>query len=211
MSELLDYYAKRAAEYDRIYEKPERQRDLAYLRERVPQLLAGRDVLEVACGTGYWSECIAATARSLLCTDATSEVLEIARARLGDRAAFAIADAYALEELDGTFDGFFAGFFWSHVPLARLRPFIAQVNQRLAREARVLFLDNRYVEGSSTAISETDGGGNTYQSRRLSDGTRHRVLKNFPSRAQLKHFLDGVRNLEIEETEYYWLASYEVG
>ena len=46
------YYSKRAAEYEQIYQKPERQHELEWLRRRVPELLADRTVLEVACGSG---------------------------------------------------------------------------------------------------------------------------------------------------------------
>jgi len=44
---LEEYYAKRAREYEQVYEKPERQRELAWLRERIPKLFARRTVLEV--------------------------------------------------------------------------------------------------------------------------------------------------------------------
>ena len=46
---LKSYYAHRAHEYERIYHKPERQQDLANLELLLPQLLAGRNVLEIAC------------------------------------------------------------------------------------------------------------------------------------------------------------------
>ena len=59
MSDLLTYYAARAAEYENVYAKPERQSDLARLRETVPAYFVGRRVLEVACGTGYWTRLIA--------------------------------------------------------------------------------------------------------------------------------------------------------
>ena len=37
--------------------------------------------------------------------------------------------------------------------------------------ARFVFVDNRYVPGSSTPISREDGQGNEYQERTLRDGT----------------------------------------
>jgi len=49
MSDILEYYARRAADYDRIYEKPERQDDLRRLESLLVEWLAGRNVLEVAC------------------------------------------------------------------------------------------------------------------------------------------------------------------
>ena len=81
MDNLQAYYAKRAAEYERIYAKPERQADLAALRSRIPALLARRSVLEVACGTGYWTEVIAPHVRSITAIDYVEETLAIARSK----------------------------------------------------------------------------------------------------------------------------------
>lgn len=39
----------------------------------------------------------------------------------------------------------------------------------------VVVLDNRFVPGSSTQLSDTDSKGNTYQLRHLADGSEHRV------------------------------------
>lgn len=50
---LLEYYRRRAAEYEKVYDKPERQADLRRLRAVVPAYFSQRRVLEVACGTGY--------------------------------------------------------------------------------------------------------------------------------------------------------------
>jgi demethylmenaquinone methyltransferase/2-methoxy-6-polyprenyl-1,4-benzoquinol methylase len=63
---LISYYAKRAAEYERIYLKPERQDDLRQLRDFVEQTFAHADVFEIACGTGYWTEILARSAASVL-------------------------------------------------------------------------------------------------------------------------------------------------
>src|SRR5712692_10327984 len=60
--EMREYYARRAVEYERVYAKPERQDDLARLRRLLQADLAGHDVLEIACGTGYWTTAIAETA-----------------------------------------------------------------------------------------------------------------------------------------------------
>ncbi len=68
-------------------------------------------------------------------------------------------------------------------------------------------MDNRYVEGSSTPITEIDTHGNTYQMRRLGDGSPVRVLKNFPSEDELRSQLPGLR---YEALEYYWLAEYRL-
>ena len=82
---LADYYVRRAPEYERIYQKPERQAELRVVREMVANTFAGRSVLEVACGTGWWTEVLADIARSVVATDVNEEVLAIARTKAINR------------------------------------------------------------------------------------------------------------------------------
>src|SRR3954469_8330001 len=108
---MRDYYAARAPEYDRIYLKPERQPDLRAIEAWLPTLFAGRSVLEVACGTGYWTQFIARVADHVLAIDAAPQTLQIARRRVaGGKVDFVAADAYALPAPAGRFDAAFAGF-----------------------------------------------------------------------------------------------------
>ena len=209
--ELEQYYALRAREYERIYAKPERQSDLRVLEECIPGLLAGKRVLEIACGTGYWTRFIAQRAREVIATDFNHEPLTVARTR-GDspkNAEFRIADAYDLPPSLGKFDGAFAGFWWSHLPQREIPRFLASLLQRLDPGARVVIVDNRFVEGSSTPIAETDEHGDTYQLRRLEDGSVHRILKNFPSENELRRVLaPWTSNLRFEALAYYWLVDF---
>ena len=208
---LLDYYARRAQEYEQIYQKPKRQRELALLKAHLVKLLAGRDVLEVACGTGYWTAFLAPFARSMRATDAAAEVLDVARAKAypPGRVRFAQADAYALDGVAGDFNGGFAGFWWSHIQKSRQADFLKQFHRRLQPGAMVVLIDNQYVEGSSTPISGEDEDSNTYQERRLADGSQHRVLKNFPTEAELRDAVGKVgAQVRYVDFTYYWCLSY---
>ena len=210
-AELVDYYRRRAREYEAIYAKPERQADLVWLRQHIPERLAGRRVLEVACGTGYWTVLAAKTAASVVATDAGEEPMRIAMSKDYGCAnvRFEIADAYGLGDDLGRFDAALAVFWWSHVPLSRIAQFLAGLHRRLAPGARVLFMDNRYVDGSSTPIAERDGEGNTYQRRALADGSENRVLKNFPTQADLRSALaPHASAFSYRALEYYWLVEY---
>ena len=208
-AELVDYYRRRAAEYEAIYALPERQSDLALLRQTIPAKLRGSRVLEIACGTGYWTQLIAGVAAQVVATDVAEEPMRIAQSKIySNRPSFTVADAYALPGALGRFDAALAVFWWSHVPRHRIREFLASLHGRLEPGARVVLMDNLYVEGSSTAISEIDAQGNTYQLRRLADGSRVRVLKNFPSEAELRSELPAP--LSYEALQYYWLAEYRL-
>jgi demethylmenaquinone methyltransferase/2-methoxy-6-polyprenyl-1,4-benzoquinol methylase len=210
---LIDYYAKRAGEYERIYQKPERHADLAALKKLCAQSLAGHDVLEIACGTGYWTQPVSQTAKSIVATDINDEVLQIARAKEYRCAvSFQQADVFNLGALaENNFTAGMAMHWWSHLRKSEIQKFLDGFHQVFRPGALLIFMDNRFVAGSSTPISRTDGEGNTYQLRRLQDGTEHEVLKNFPSEIELKNILAGSAT-EIRWTElpYYWLLTYRL-
>lgn len=212
-SDMISYYRQRAGEYERVYAKPERQGDLVRLRTMVGAAFEGHRVLEVSCGTGYWTEIIAPVAKSVVACDISPEVLEIARSKrwASANATFLQADSYAPPNLGYSYSAAFAGFWWSHLPLRRREDFLATLHSRLQRGAKVMFIDNRYVEGSSTPISRVDDEGNSYQQRLLEDGSVHEVLKNFPAKDELLRIVAGFTSYaEVVHTEFFWILSYEV-
>jgi demethylmenaquinone methyltransferase/2-methoxy-6-polyprenyl-1,4-benzoquinol methylase len=205
------YYSRRAAEYERIYDKPERQHELEWLRHRIPEIFRGRDVLEVACGTGYWTQFIAREARHVHACDINDAVLDIAREKpiAAGRATFARAAAITLEGVPSGCDAAFAGFWWSHVKKDDLAKFVANLAAKLEPGSVVAVLDNSYAEGSSTPISRRDADGNTYQMRTLASGEQYEVLKNFPTPAELTSAVQGVaREAHLESLTYYWLLVF---
>jgi demethylmenaquinone methyltransferase/2-methoxy-6-polyprenyl-1,4-benzoquinol methylase len=207
--DLVDYYRRRAGEYEAFYSKPERQADLLLLKKKIAEILKRARVLEIACGTGYWTTVIASAAETVTATDLAEEPMSIARAKPYPKknVTFVEADAYALPESLGRFGAAFAGFWWSHVPRERIAAFVASLHARLEPGATVLLLDNLYVEGNSTPISEIDTAGNTYQRRALADGSTFRVMKNFPSKDELRSLLPGAHYRALQ---YHWLAQYKV-
>ena len=210
---LKEYYAARAGEYEQIYELPERQEDIARLRAMLQALLAGHDVLEVACGTGYWTLPISLTARSILATDVGEEVLALARQKPypEGKVRFMLADAFTLVGVDGPFSAGFAGFWWSHVPRSRLGPFLEVFHKKLGPGRLVVFTDNNYVDQSSRPITRQDAEGNTYQLRRLQSGAEFEVVKNFPTEAELRDHLRGIaQDINFTTLTYYWCLSYRV-
>ena len=210
MTQLSDYYRDRAAEYDAVYAKPERQDDLATLRGLLTRLAGGR-ILEIAAGTGYWTQVLSASAAAITATDINPETLDVARTRRYGPApvTFQVADAYALEEVPGRFDMAFIGFFWSHILRGDLPRFLDGLRARLGPGAVVTVLDNCYVPGSSTPISRTTPGGDTFQRRTLSDGRGYEIVKNFPVRSQFTADVAAIAaDVEWTGLRYFWLATF---
>ncbi len=205
------YYARRAAIYEQVYDKPERQHELEWLRQRIPEIFRGRTVLEVACGTGYWTQFIAREAARVYACDINDAVLEIAREKPipPGRVSFFKADAVTLEGAPEGCDAAFAGFWWSHVKKSDLAKFVGNLAAKLAPGAVVAILDNRYAEGSSTKVSRRDAEGNTYQMRPLPGGEEYEVLKNFPTPEELAEAVrPAAREARLESLTYYWLLVF---
>jgi len=210
-SQMHAYYAARAPYYDAVYLKPERQADIAFLSAHLPERLRGRAVIEVACGTGYWTRHLAPACARMVATDGTDEPLAFARLRPGTgQVDFHKADAYALPADLGHFDGAFAGLWFSHVPIERRLAFLNGLHARLRPGARVLFLDNAEIQCREFPIVETDAHGNTYQQRTLRDGSVHRVLKNFPPASVLHALIAPMADrFEHRVLDNFWLLEYE--
>ena len=208
-TDMAAYYAERANDYELIYDKPERQDDLDVLKERMQETLAGQHVLEVACGTGYWTREIAATAASVVATDLNAQVIDVARLKdlPADKVRFEVGNAFDLKPA-GAFTACFAGFWWSHVKRDEQAPFLAHLRALLGKDALLVMIDNVYVEGSSTSIARTDLEGNTYQIRRLPSGERFEIVKNFPSDSSLRKRMEhAVKEIRIKRLEHYWMLT----
>ena len=213
---MLDYYNKRLQEYETVYTKPERQADLNALLSRLQTDVSRREVLELACGTGWWTERLAAHAASWIATDADTGALDIVQHKaIQGLSATTTLNAYQ-PSVSTPVDCVFAAHWYSHLRLDERSIFFRSVHGCLKPGGRLIMLDNNFVSGSSTAISRTDIEGNTYQTRKLKDGSLHEVLKNFPDQQQLatsgKPYFEKIAfNNELTlNTIYYWYASMEM-
>ncbi|WUR14897.1 class I SAM-dependent methyltransferase [[Empedobacter] haloabium] len=205
--ELANYYAANAAELEAPYEMPERQADLAAVKDRVAELLRGHKVLELACGKGYWTKVIAATAASVHAIDINEDLLAEARRDAPDNVIYAQADAFELPASVGRYTAVFAGSWWSHVRRENQDRYLAHLRAQLGKDVLLVLLDECYVDGTSTVIARTDVEGNTFQLR-MAGGERVEVLKNFPTDSYLrKKLANAVREIRIERLTHYWLLT----
>jgi len=208
------YYAARAEEYDRIYQKPERQNDLASLRQHLPGIFRNRNVLEIACGTGYWTQYLADAASTITAVDYNDTVLRIAQQRLAEQSSvtFICEDAKRLASVAQCFNAAFAGFWYSHLRQNEISSFYSALHRCLLPGSLVVMLDNRFVAGSSTPISHTDENGDSWQLRTLQQtGEQFEIVKNFPDCKQFEYRLpQGCVDVEFVELEYYWYARYRL-
>ena len=127
-------------------------------------------------------------ARSLTAIDASSEVLELARARVGDpRVEYVQADLFAWEP-ERTYDVCFFSFWLSHVPEERFEEFWKKVERAVAPDGRVFFVDSLRSDLASAVDHQLPAPDEQIMLRRLADGREYRIVKSFhePGALQLR-------------------------
>jgi len=211
-TDLVKYYALRAKEYEKIYYRPERQAEISQLGQFLKEEFRNLNLLEIACGTGYWTQLISETAKSIVATDINPEMLEIAQSKSYPHAnvRFLISDIFIMDNLEGKFEAGFGGYIWSHIPIQDLPQFLNKFQQKIKKGGKIIFVDNNHLPDYSTAIVKKDEYGNGYQERKLEDGTAHLVLKNYPEKAFLLKMLKKTcKNIKYQKSKFYWTISYE--
>jgi demethylmenaquinone methyltransferase/2-methoxy-6-polyprenyl-1,4-benzoquinol methylase len=210
-NDQITYYSERAEEYENIYKKPERQRDILKVINYLQKHFKNKDLIEIASGTGYWTQYISKTAKHILATDINEKVIDIARSKEYDKenVEFLLADVYNLPDKFGKYEAGFGGFIWSHIPTQKLHLFLRNNLSLIEPGGLVIFVDNYYVEGSSTPVYKTDENGNTYQKRKLIDGPEYSIIKNFPTDEELLSLIKPVgTNIEITRFKFYWALKF---
>jgi protein-L-isoaspartate O-methyltransferase len=175
LADQIDYYRRRAGEYDATA-----YGDVAAARNRIARLIAemrpAGSVLEIACGTGLWTEALAELADTVTAIDAAPEVVEIASDRVTSaNVSFEVADVFSWTP-GARFDVIFFSAWLSHVPTDRFEQFWRLLRGLLTEGGRVLFIDEHVDErGKEAYVADRD----EVVERRLGDGSTFRVIKNF--------------------------------
>lgn len=184
LEKMERYYRDRVPYHDAYmdYQGPEAMEGLlAPIIDVFEGDVAGRDVLEVACGTGNWTQVLAKRARSVTATDLVVEYLELARSKdPSGKVVYQVANAYSLDAVEGTFDAAFAADWWSHIPRSMEDAFLQALCGRLASGTRVVLVDMLRTPAFDLAFLRFDAEGNEVQLRTLPNGETYEVLKNFP-------------------------------
>jgi SAM-dependent methyltransferase len=201
LAEQISYYRARAPEYEAgALAVPGGDELDAALDSFRP---TGR-VLELACGTGRWTERLLRHAESVTAIDASPEMLAIASSRIGgdQRARFVQADLFRWRP-DHPYDVVFFGFWLSHVPLERFGSFWSLVAECLAPDGQVFFADDAY----RTPDELIEGESSSTVRRRLEDGTAFRAVKVPHTPVDLQRRLTELGwRIEVHQTSgpFFW-------
>lgn len=211
------YYDERAREYDEWFYRQGRYRRDAQSNARwfaevaqVVQALQDAhlvgDVLELAPGTGIWTERLVHSAASVTAVDASPAMLALNRARVASpRVSYLQADLFSWRP-ERTYHAVFFGFWLSHVPLERLDAFLASVAAMLQPEGTVFFVDSRREPTSTAHDHQLPAQHSQVMVRRLNDGRSFEIVKNFYDPADLMARCARVGlAVEVRESATYFL------
>ena len=187
IAEQIAYYRARAPQYDDwFYRRGAFDHGAEWngrWRSEIDELAGALDaacpagrILELACGTGLWTERLAPHATALTCVDASPEVIALNRQRLrGSSICYVCADLFHWRPT-ARYDFVFFGFWLSHVPAGSFIPFWSLVARCLRPGGRVFFADNRRPPGGSRVDAEPLDG-SARSRRRLADGREFEIVK----------------------------------
>ena len=220
LADQIAYYRARAGEYDEWWFRAGRydrgadfnaqwHAETAAVEAALASWLAARrpgHVLELACGTGLFTRVIAPRVARLTAIDASSEVIEINRARVdAGNVDYVQADLFAWRPTQ-RYDAIFFSFWLSHVPEQRFAEFWQLVAAALAPRGAVYLIDSAFDPTSTAKDHVLPGREHGIVTRKLNDGREFRIVKVFYEPAALASKLDALGwNASIAQTPHYFI------
>lgn len=192
LQEQKNYYDARAGEYDQFWLRrgpyalaeplaSQWNSDAADTMAFVAEHARG-DVLELACGTGIFTDTLRRSAESVHAVDASPAMLDLNRGRT-DRApnvSYERADLFDWEPAR-RFDVVFFAFWLSHVPDDLFAKFWQMVENALEPGGVAAFVDSVPYPADGVAADDTRGHGSSgpTERRTLNDGRTFQIVKRY--------------------------------
>lgn len=216
LAQQVEYYRARASEYDEWWFRKGRYdrgpelnaqwfSDIEELDAALRDFAPRGKVLELAGGTGIWTEKLCGYADELTVVDASSEMLALNEKRIGPgRARYVQANLFDWVP-PAQFDVVFFSFWLSHVPDARFESFWRLVRTALAPEGRVFFIDSR-KDPTSTSPDQHPPESGSIVERRLNDGRTFNIYKIYYEPEALRAKLGRLGwNADVRSTSRYFI------
>lgn len=197
LEEQKAYYRARAAEYDEWFYRRGRYdhgealnaqwaHEAAQVRAVLHRIGTVDHALELACGTGIWTQELVKIAARVTALDASPEMIDINRAKLkSDRVTYQTVDLFNWQP-ETQADLVFMGFWLSHVPPGKLDAFLATARKSVRSDGLLFLIDSRADNTSTAGDNPIQMGTGHYQTRKLNDGSTFHIVKVFYEPAQLE-------------------------
>jgi len=170
LQEQIAYYRARAPEYPDIIPS---SGPLAVVSQSLLKLGPLQHILELAPGTGVWTQELVRIGQVVTAIDASPEMIEINRRRVANtRVEYQGADLFEWEPHQ-EYDLVFFAFWLSHVPPELVDVFLVKVRDAVRLNGH-LFIVDQCDDLPDYSIPEREG---IFETRRLSDGRAFTIVK----------------------------------
>jgi len=217
LQEQIAYYEARANEYDEWFYRNGRYDrgqqlnqlwfdEVAIVKGELKNLGSLQTVLELACGTGIWTQELVAIAQQIIAIDASQETLAINREKINSsKIEYQQLDLFSWQPTQ-QYDLVFFAFWLSHVPPDKIDEFLGKVYQSVKPNGRVFIIDSRFSETSSANNHLLRDEKEIYQIRKLNDGREFEIYKVYyqPNDLLIKLNCAGFQ-ADVKTTENYFI------
>ncbi len=200
IQEQIAYYRKRAPEYDEWFYRlnrydhgPEVNQlwfdDVAQLVTAFDALEPVNEALELAAGTGIWTERLVKLAKRVTVVDTSPEMIAINRSKVpGANVSYVQQDLFEWEP-ERQYDLVFFSFWLSHVPPERLDAFLAKVRRALVEGGRLFLIDSRFEQTGAAKNNPLFEDEEVFRTRILNDGSEYTIVKIYYETESLRERL----------------------
>ncbi len=217
LQQQIGYYRARADEYDEWFYRQNRYDrgaalnqqwfdEVTIVKRAVDALGHIESALELACGTGIWTQELSRMATQVTALDASDEMLAINRAKVSAaNIDYQQADLFAWQP-DRQYDLVFFSFWLSHVPAERLDGFLAAASAAVRPGGNIFLIDSRQEPSSTATDNPLRADEDIIRTRKLNDGREFKVIKVFYESDNLRHLLAkaGI-SADVRTTEHYFI------
>jgi 2-polyprenyl-3-methyl-5-hydroxy-6-metoxy-1,4-benzoquinol methylase len=204
-AEQLEYYRARAQEYDKSIQQsglPAVDLEWQHIVDALRALPPKANILELACGTGLWTQELIEIGDTVTAIDGAPEMLDVNRAKLqSDRVVYRQADLFEWRA-EESYDLVFFGFWISHVPPDRLNAFLGEVTKAVKPGGRLFIADE---PGGGKQLSGP-AENNLEQTRTTLNGNSFRIIKVYHDPKTLKKILTklGFKDIQIWTGDFFF-------
>ncbi len=166
------------------------------------------EVLELPCGTGWWTNELARHNVAITAVDSSREVIALNRKRVGKSTVTYIHANIFDWRPAGSFETIFFGFWLSHVPPDRFEAFWESIKSCLSPNGRVFFVDDRWYPENRRPHGQTQPGAAApwVARRQLTDGRNFDIVKVFYRAIELERRLSNLGwHGQISETSNFFI------
>jgi ubiquinone/menaquinone biosynthesis C-methylase UbiE len=168
-----------------------------------------KHVLELAAGTGIWTQELLKIGQHITAIDASPEVIYINRQKLNaSNVEYIQADLFAWQP-NTEYDLVFFGFWLSHVLPEQVDAFLSKVYRSLRVGGQFFMVDSLPDNLSAAKDNAPYQPDSIYHTRKLNDGSEYQIVKVFykPAELQAKFEQSGF-DAAIKATDHYFIYGY---